>query len=66
VEGQAAEPEVVDAEEDEMSDDGSVDIEGESEDELEEEEEEGAEGEGMDVDMDVDMDKPGHAQQVMA
>jgi len=66
VEGQAAEPEVVDAEEDEMSDDGSVDIEGESEDDLEEEEEEGAEGEGMDVDMDVDMDKPGHAQQVMA
>ncbi|TDZ21649.1 Histone chaperone ASF1 [Colletotrichum sidae] len=45
--------------EDEMSDDGSVDIEGDSEDELEEEEGEG-EGEGAGDDaMDVDMtDKP--------
>lgn len=41
-------------EEDEMSDDGSVDIEGESEDEEEEEgapEEAAAEGDEMDVDM---------------
>ena len=49
-------------EEDEMSEDGSVDIEGESEDELEEEEEEG-EGEGEvapeDDAMEVDAaDKP--------
>ncbi|KAK4192214.1 histone chaperone asf-1 [Podospora australis] len=36
--------------EDELSDDGSVDIEGESEDELEEEELEGAEGDEMEVD----------------
>lgn len=43
----------LDAEEDEMSDDGSVDIEGESEDELDEEEL--GEGEAMDEDaMDVD------------
>ena len=43
-------------EDDEMSEDGSVDIDGESEDEIEEEEEElegqPAEGDGMDVDMD--------------
>jgi len=43
---------------DELSEDGSVDIEGESEDELEEELEEEGEGAEMDVDMDVDMDKP--------
>lgn len=36
---------------DEMSEDGSVDIEGESEDEEEEEEEGAAEGDEMDVDM---------------
>ncbi|KAK1638830.1 ASF1 like histone chaperone [Colletotrichum phormii] len=50
------EGEAVPAEEDEMSDDGSVDIEGESEDELEEE----GEGEAADDDaMDVDTgDKP--------
>ena len=45
-------------EEDEMSDDGSVDIEGESEDELEEEEEgegEAADGDAMEVDA---SDKP--------
>ncbi|OBR16100.1 Histone chaperone [Colletotrichum higginsianum IMI 349063] len=47
------EGDVAPAEEDEMSDDGSVDIEGESEDELEEEAE--GEGEGADDDaMDVD------------
>jgi len=41
------------ADDDELSDDGSVDIEGESEDELDDEDEvEGAEGDGMDVDMD--------------
>ncbi|KAK1757280.1 ASF1 like histone chaperone-domain-containing protein [Echria macrotheca] len=59
VEGEAAEAEVANgAEEDEMSDDGSVDIEGESEEEMEEEEEEG-EGEAAEGDeMDVDMDKP--------
>ncbi|EOO01966.1 putative histone chaperone protein [Phaeoacremonium minimum UCRPA7] len=46
-----------DAEEDEMSDDGSVDIEGESEDEIDEEEE--GEGEAADGDeMEVDSDKP--------
>ncbi|EPE03635.1 histone chaperone asf1 [Ophiostoma piceae UAMH 11346] len=47
-----------DAEEDELSDDGSVDIEGESEDEIEDEEE--VEGEAADGDdaMDVDDDKP--------
>lgn len=43
-------------EDDEMSEDGSVDIDGESEDEIEEEEEElegqPADGDGMDVDMD--------------
>ncbi|KAL2752146.1 hypothetical protein ACRALDRAFT_1045309 [Sodiomyces alcalophilus JCM 7366] len=51
----------LDAEEDEMSDDGSVDIEGESEDELDEEEL--GEGEAMDEDaMDVDtVDKAGNA-----
>lgn len=41
------------ADEDELSDDGSVDIEGESEDELEEEEGEGeaeADGDAMEVD----------------
>ncbi|KAK4218354.1 putative histone chaperone asf1 [Rhypophila decipiens] len=50
----------VDVEEDEMSEDGSVDIEGESEDDLEEDLEEEGEGEPMDADemMDVDMDKP--------
>lgn len=58
VEGEAAEPEAENGvEEDEMSDDGSVDIEGESDDELEEEEE--GEGEAAEGDeMDVDMDKP--------
>ncbi|KAK0649442.1 ASF1 like histone chaperone-domain-containing protein [Cercophora newfieldiana] len=57
VEGQGAEePAEAGAEEDEMSDDGSVDIEGESEDELEEDEEEGEGAEGDE--MDVDMDKP--------
>lgn len=47
--------------EDEMSEDGSVDIEGESEDELEEDLEEEGEGEGEPMegdDMDIDMDKP--------
>jgi len=59
VEAQVPEPEAeTGVEEDEMSDDGSVDIEGESEDDLEEEEEEG-EGEAAEGDeMDVDMDKP--------
>ncbi|OLN96065.1 Histone chaperone ASF1 [Colletotrichum chlorophyti] len=48
--------EAAQAEEDEMSDDGSVDIEGESEDEIEEEEGEGAaDDDAMDVDM---TDKP--------
>lgn len=50
-----------DVEEEEMSEDGSVDIEGESEDELEEEEEEGA-AEGSEAAngdaMEVDADKP--------
>ncbi|KAL0939563.1 histone chaperone asf1 [Colletotrichum truncatum] len=48
------------ADEDELSDDGSVDIEGESEDELEEEEGEGqaADDDAMDVDM---TDKPAAA-----
>ncbi|KAK3689867.1 ASF1 like histone chaperone-domain-containing protein [Podospora appendiculata] len=47
--------------EDELSDEGSVDIEGESEDDLEEEEEgEGVEGDEMDVDM-GDADKPAPA-----
>ncbi|EFX00796.1 histone chaperone [Grosmannia clavigera kw1407] len=45
-------------EEDDISEDGSVDIEGESEDEIEEEEE--GEGEGGD-EMDVDSDKPAGA-----
>jgi histone chaperone ASF1 len=46
-------------EEDDMSDAGSVDIEGESEDEMEEEEEEEGEAEVHEGDeMDVDMDKP--------
>ncbi|KAK5661713.1 hypothetical protein OQA88_9813 [Cercophora sp. LCS_1] len=62
VEGAAAEVETGaanGAEEDEMSDDGSVDIEGESEDDMEEELEEEAEGEAVDgEEMDVDMDKP--------
>jgi len=52
------------AEEDEMSEDGSVDIEGESEDELEEEEGEGeGEGEGAEDDaMEVDeAEKPADA-----
>ncbi|KAK1541436.1 ASF1 like histone chaperone [Colletotrichum paranaense] len=56
------EGEAVPAEEDEMSDDGSVDIEGESEDELEEEGEGEGEGEAEAADddaMDVDTgDKP--------
>ncbi|KAI3531462.1 ASF1 like histone chaperone [Colletotrichum lupini] len=54
------EGEAVPAEEDEMSDDGSVDIEGESEDELEEEGEGEGEAEAADDDaMDVDTgDKP--------
>ncbi|KAM7204277.1 ASF1 like histone chaperone domain containing protein [Naviculisporaceae sp. PSN 640] len=50
--------------EDEMSEDGSVDIEGESEDELEEDFEEAGEGEDQpmqDDDMDIDMDKPATA-----
>ncbi|CAK7222207.1 Histone chaperone asf1 [Sporothrix bragantina] len=48
-----------DAEEDEMSDDGSVDIEGESDEEIEDEEEGEGEGEGAEGDeMDVDSDKP--------
>ncbi|KAM0278789.1 hypothetical protein ACHAQH_004980 [Verticillium albo-atrum] len=47
---------VGDADEDEVSDDGSVDIEGESEDELEEEELVEGEGDAMDEDgMDVDV-----------
>lgn len=66
VEGEAAEH---DNEEDEMSEDGSVDLEGESEDELEEEEEEEGEGEGQegaeDDAMEVDeADKPSPAAQV--
>ncbi|KAK3346746.1 ASF1 like histone chaperone-domain-containing protein [Lasiosphaeria hispida] len=60
VEGEGAEPEAEaegGLEEDEMSEDGSVDIEGESEDDLEEEEE--VEGDAVEGDeMDVDMDKP--------
>ncbi|KAH6605990.1 hypothetical protein Trco_005143 [Trichoderma cornu-damae] len=48
--------------EDEMSEDGSVDIEGESEDELEEEEEGEGEGEGDDDAMEVDgVEKPAGA-----
>lgn len=54
-----------DAEEEEMSEDGSVDIEGESEDELEEEEEDGAaegseaaNGDAMEVDTADKSDKP--------
>jgi histone chaperone ASF1 len=57
-----------DVEEDEMSEDGSVDIEGESEEELEEEEEEGkgegaegaeeANGDAMEVDVADKADKP--------
>lgn len=53
--------------EDVISEDGSVDLEGESEDELEDELAEGegeGEGEGEEVEdhaMDVDADKPGHA-----
>ncbi|KAL2210874.1 histone deposition protein Asf1 [Sarocladium strictum] len=54
-----------DVEEEEMSEDGSVDIEGESEDELEEEEEEGAaegseaaNGDAMEVDAADKSDKP--------
>lgn len=50
VEGAEGEVEAEDGvDEDELSDDGSVDIEGESEDELLEEEQEG-EGDGMEVD----------------
>jgi histone chaperone ASF1 len=56
------------AEEDEMSEDGSVDLENESEDDLEEEEVEGEAADGGDDAMEVDEkpagDKP--AQQVMA
>lgn len=49
-------------EEDEMSDDGSVDIEGESDEEIEEEEEGEGEGEAVEGDeMEVDSDKPANA-----
>lgn len=60
------EPAQTAADEDEMSDDGSVDIEGESEDELEEEEIEG-QAAGDDDAMDVDMtDKPAPATNAAA
>ncbi|KAI6373254.1 Histone chaperone asf1 [Pyricularia grisea] len=49
------------ANDDELSDDGSVDIEGESDDELEEELQEGEGDAGDAMDMDVDMDKPSQA-----
>ncbi|KUI72481.1 Histone chaperone ASF1 [Cytospora mali] len=61
-------PETVVREDDEMSEDGSVDIEGESDDEIEEDEEE-AEGQAGDDSMDVDMDAPDagqHPSEVMA
>ncbi|KAK3384973.1 ASF1 like histone chaperone-domain-containing protein [Podospora didyma] len=61
VENGEAEAEIV-GEEDEMSDDGSVDIEGESEDELEEEEE--VEGEAADGD-EMEVDKPEPPKEVM-
>ncbi|KAE9572381.1 Histone chaperone [Colletotrichum fructicola] len=60
------EPAQAEGEEDEMSDDGSVDIEGESEDELEEEEGEGqaaADDGAMDVDM---ADEPAPAKPAVA
>ncbi|KUI56370.1 Histone chaperone ASF1 [Cytospora mali] len=61
-------PETVARDDDEMSEDGSVDIEGESDDEIEEDEEE-AEGQAGDDSMDVDMDAPDagqHPSEVMA
>lgn len=57
-------------EDDEMSEDGSVDIDGESEDEIEEEEEElegqPADADGMDVDMDDAPDSGAQHSEVMA
>jgi histone chaperone ASF1 len=65
VEQENGKPPAGDVEEEEMSEDGSVDIEGESEDELEEEEEEGAaeggeaaNGDAMEVDAADKSDKP--------
>jgi len=48
------------ADEDELSDDGSVDIEGESEDELEEEDLEGEAGEGDGMEVDTEMTPAPH------
>lgn len=67
MDGIAESAEAVVVEEDEMSEDGSVDLENESDDELEEDEEAEVEAAGGDeMDMDVDMDKPSHPSEIMA